>query len=423
MSSEISATPEYWKPRRVLLATLTAAAVVAAFAAVYAFGNVLFLLFVGIVLATAFEPLIQFLQRHGTTRNGGVLIVYLGIGLLLAAGAVFGLPLLVDQLAHFAHALPPAYEGFRDHLTRSSSSFVQRLAAGLPTAVDLENTTADSEGLPIEQVAQAISYSSIVLWSAFSIGAAVVLAFYWSLYEQRTVQTLLLLVPEHKRKTARELFAAMQEKVGAYLRGQSILCLTVAGMSLVCYWFIGLPYVIPLALVAGVLEAVPMFGPILGALPAILVGLSVSTSHGVWALGAAFLIQQFENYYLVPRVMDRSVGVKPVITLLAIAGFGSLFGVAGAILAIPMAAILQLLVDRFVIQAESPEATPVGRDLPNLLQYQARELIRDVQSQFRKKEDDAAAGNDELEEAVELLARDLDRMLGEENLHASEVAS
>jgi predicted PurR-regulated permease PerM len=306
---------------------------------------------------------------------------------------------------------------------QNSSSFVRRLAAGLPTAIDLENSTTESDGLPIEQVAQAISYSSIVLWSVFSVGAAVVLAFYWSLYEQRTVQTLLLLVPEHKRKGARELFAAMQEKVGAYLRGQSILCLTVAGMSLVCYWFIGLPYVIPLSLVAGVLEAVPMFGPVLGALPAILVGLSVSTSHGMWALGAAFVIQQIENYFLVPRVMDRSVGVKPVITLLAIAGFGSLFGVGGAILAIPMAAILQLLVDRFVIQAESPEEKPVGRDLPNLLRYQARELIRDVQSQFRKKENDATPGNDDLEEAVELLARDLDRMLAEETIHATEVTS
>ncbi|HVW00380.1 MAG TPA: AI-2E family transporter [Planctomycetaceae bacterium] len=423
MSTDIIAAPEPWKPRRVLLATLTVAAVVAAFAAVYVFGNVLFLLFVGIVLATAFEPLIQFLQRHGTTRNGAVSLVYLGIGLGLTAGAVFGLPLLVDQIGHFAQALPSAYDGFRHKLTENSSSFVRRMAVALPTAIDLEDVPAETEGMPLEQVAQAISYSSIVLWSAFSIGAAVVLAFYWSLYEQRTVQSVLLLVPERKRKDARELFAAMQEKVGAYLRGQAILCLTVAIMSLVCYWLIGLPYVLPLSLVAGVLEAVPMFGPILGALPAVLVGLSVSTSHGMWAIGVAFLIQQIENYFLVPRVMDRSVGVKPVITLLAIAGFGSLFGVAGAILAIPMAAILQLLVDRFVIQAESPESQPAGRDLTNVLRYQARELIRDVQSQFRKKENETNPGNDELEDAVELLARDLDRLLAAETTHAAEVTS
>ena len=123
-------------------------------------------------------------------------------------------------------------------------------------------------------------------------------------------------------------------------------------MSLMAYLIIGLPHALVLAIVAGVLEAVPVFGPVLGAIAPMLVALSVDPAQMVWVLLAAVVIQQSENYLLVPRIMDRSVGVNAVVTLLAIAGFSALEGLAGAVLAIPMAAIIQLLLDRYVLGAD-----------------------------------------------------------------------
>ncbi len=109
---------------------------------------------------------------------------------------------------------------------------------------------------------------------------------------------------------------------------------------------IGLPYALLLGLLAGVFEALPMIGPLLGMLPALLIALATMPAQAVWVVVAATVIQQIENNVLVPRVMGRTVGINPIISILAIAAFTLLFGVAGALFAIPMAAVLQLLITR-----------------------------------------------------------------------------
>jgi predicted PurR-regulated permease PerM len=159
---------------------------------------------------------------------------------------------------------------------------------------------------------------------------------------------LLLLVPQSKRESISELISAMETKVGFYIAGQGVLCLVIGIMALVAYLLIGLPNALVLALVAGVMEAVPLIGPSLGAIPAAVIALAIAPSKLVWVIVATLVIQQLENAVLVPRVMRRAVGVNPFISLLAIFAFSSLFGVAGALMAIPTAAIIQLVLDRFV---------------------------------------------------------------------------
>ena len=100
--------------------------------------------------------------------------------------------------------------------------------------------------------------------------------------------------------------------------GQGILCLTIGLMALVAYLLIGLPNVLVLALIAGVMEAVPMVGPLIGAVPAALVALSIAPSKLMWVIIATLIFQQLENYLLVPRVMNKAVGVNPFVSLLAI---------------------------------------------------------------------------------------------------------
>jgi predicted PurR-regulated permease PerM len=103
-------------------------------------------------------------------------------------------------------------------------------------------------------------------------------------------------------------------------------------LAFVAYSLIGLPNALLLALFAGLLEAVPVIGPFLGAVPAIIVGLSVSPVTALWVILATGIIQQLENSLLVPRVMNRTIGVRPLVTLLALLAFGSLFGIWGRLL-------------------------------------------------------------------------------------------
>jgi hypothetical protein len=125
---------------------------------------------------------------------------------------------------------------------------------------------------------------------------------------------------------------------------------------------------------------------------------------------AAAVIQQAENYLLVPRIMNRSVGVRPFVTLLALAAFTSLLGLPGAILAVPMAAIIQLLIDRFVLDTAANEPIqPAGRSQLSVLHYEAQDLLQDMRKQFREKDGMV----DEIEDSLELIVTDLNRILAE----------
>jgi predicted PurR-regulated permease PerM len=395
-----------------MLATLVVAGVVLGFALLYAARTVLFLLFVAIVLATALRPFVERLERHGATRTGAVVGVYAVLAVMFVGLIVVAGPVILDQAMAMVQAAPEFYRTFRSYLVEFPSVLVNRIASQLP---DYAATTDQPDAVQgtVEQVSQTFRYVGVGLRGVLAFFVVMLLSFYWALQEERTIRWLLLLVPVTRRDEARDLVASMQEKVGAYLLGQGVLCLSVGILCLIAFLAIGLPYAVVLAVTAGLLEAVPYFGPVLGAIPAVLAALSTDPSKAIWVVVASTTIQQLENHVLVPRVMDQSVGVRPVVTLLAIAGFGTLFGLAGAILAIPMAAIAQLALDRFVLRREALEPRPAelpGRGPINALRYQVQDLVYDIRLRNRHREDPVAE-EEEVEELIESIAEDLNQEL------------
>src|SRR5690606_24096199 len=210
-------------------------------------------------------------------------------------------------------------------------------------------------------MAQTWGLVGTVTRSVLATIAIFLLAFYWTLEAERIKRGLLLLFAIPRREPLRELITEIEYKVGRYVIGQSFLCLIIFGITFPTYLLIGLPYAFVLALFAGLMEAVPLVGPVLGAAPAVAVAFSISPSTVVWVIVASVIIQQLENNLLVPRVMEHSVGVRPLVTLLALLTFGSFFGMLGALIAIPMAATVQLLLDRYVLRLESAEDETNGR--------------------------------------------------------------
>ena len=401
-----------WPPRRVAAATFVAVAILGMFLLLYFFSNVFFLLMIGIVVAIAVSPVVAFVQRRGVSRATASIVVYLVLGGLLFAAAWLALPPVYWQTEALVERLPHSYRQLREYLVHVPSELVSRFAQRLPPRLFETNHTGPPAEEAINAAAQLFHVGGLLARGVYLLAAIVLLAFYWSLYEDRTVRSSVLLLSPHRRDAARELIAQIETKLGAYLRAQGLLCLIMGGLVLAAYGLIGVPYALALAVVAGVLEALPVFGPVLAAIPALLVALSVGTSTALWVLGAVIVLQQIESNLLVPRLMDRSVGVNAVVTLLAIAGLSALWGLAGAILAIPLAAVAQLLLDRWVFRPDALDASePVGRDTVSLLRYQVRELLHDVQIEFRRKEARATPRSDRLEEAVERLAIDLDRAL------------
>jgi hypothetical protein len=193
-------------------------------------------------------------------------------------------------------------------------------------------------------------------------------------------------------------------------------------MSLIAYLIIGLPNALVLALVAGVLEAVPMIGPVLGAVPAAVIALSIDPSKLVWVIVSSIVIQQLENSLLVPRIMRKAVGVNPFVTLLSFFAFSSLFGIAGSLMAIPIAAIIQLILNHFVFypQAMEPELSS-NRDYASRLRYEAQDLAQDLRKQARVKKEGSdlkVKQIDHIMDEIEAITTDLDSLLSQ--IHPSD---
>jgi predicted PurR-regulated permease PerM len=399
--------------------TLLLVTVAVGFWLFYRFNQVVFILLIAIVMGTVIRPAVAWLHRRGLPRIIGVILVY---ALLLALLIGFGLlvfPLIIEQGGTIAAAVPSYYQSLRTWIVSFPNQWIGRLGEFLPITLAGQQAVQQTGEQMLDSAGQVLGYMASAAQIFFVIMAILLLAFHWTLDGPRIVCSLLLLLPTDQRERIRELISAMETQVGAYVAGEATLCLIIGILSLIAYWLLDLPNVLVLAFIAGVMEAVPMIGPLLGAVPAALVALSISPAKLVWVIVASVVIQQLENNLLVPRVMRKAVGVNPFVSLLAIFAFGSLFGLAGAIMAIPMAAILQLLLDHFVFGPVALRlAVTTGRDYASWLHYEAQELAQDLRRQARRKNGESARSSqqtDHMLDEIEAITTDLGALLAQIN--------
>lgn len=406
----------YWTPGRTALATLVVAAVAALFALLYYLQAAIFCLFIAIILSTALRKPVAWLERHGLQRVVAVVLVFaiVAVGFAIALG--LGVPLIAGQAVDLRNSLPGFYDQARQRLLNSPTRLVHEIATQFsPTLPWLGETRADGAA-SAEFAPPALRYLGDVVPVLLLIVAVLMLAFYWSLQEDRTLRAVLLLVPVPRRDAAREFIEALQTKVGEYIQGQAIVCLVIGLLTLIGYTIIRLPHALPLAILSGLLETVPVFGLLTSALPAALVAMSISGGEFFGVVIVIIAIHLTDNFLLSPRIMGHSVGVHPIVVLLALVGFAGLFGLPGAVMAILLASIVQMLLDRLLLSREARAAAPLpGRDHVSLLRHEARELLQDVRVNLRNKEKASTPANDRFEEAIETIAVDLDRMLSAES--------
>jgi predicted PurR-regulated permease PerM len=406
-----------WTFWRVVWATLVLVALGLGFWILYRFNQVIFILFIAIVIGTIIRPVVAWLHRRGLPQRAGIILVYL---LLLALLTGFGLllfPLIAEQSVTITAAVPGYYQSLREWMVDHPSPLMESLTAVLPPTLSLPEPIQQTGQEILDSAGQALGYVGATARVIFTAVAILLLAFYWTLDGPRTIHALLLLLPMGRRESSRELIAAMETKVSAYIAGQGILILVIGSISLLAYWLIGLPYILLLGFVAGVMEVVPLIGPLLGAIPAVLVALSLGPDKLIWVIIATLVIQQLENSVLVPRVMRRAVGVNPFVSLLAIFAFGSLLGIAGTLMAIPLAAIIQLLLDRFIFHPDATEPEVMsGRDYASRLRYEAQALAQDLRLQARLPQaglDQEIRQTDQVMDEIEAITTDLDGLLAQ----------
>jgi predicted PurR-regulated permease PerM len=419
---EQSALPQAtaWTPRRVALATLIVVAIAAAFWVLFNFRVVFFSLFTAIVLSTAIKPFYDRLTGWKIPRTASIIMISLGVLLVVIVLIVTVAPLLIEQWTTITFLLSGWYRDFRDALLESSSLLVRRIIRQMPPYLPLTLPTPAPDAAQVTEeenlliIQQALNLAASIMRGLLIILGVALLTNFWILEGERASRFFLLAFPQDRRELVREFLQEIQEKVGAYTRGLVILSLIIGAMAMVAYLIIGLPNVLLLAIFAGIMEAVPLIGPLLGAIPAIVVAASIDPTKVIWVVVATLIFQTLENNLIVPRVMSRAVGVNPVVSLLAFIAFGSIFGFVGALLAIPLAAVIQITLTRFLFQA-SPvdQPPPMSRDAVGSLRYEAQNLVGDVRKHVRDKDTEVDAYSDQVEDAIEAIVQDLDSILAQ----------
>jgi predicted PurR-regulated permease PerM len=417
MALNPSSQPYQWTFRRVMWTTFVFVLVLFSFYLLYRFYQVVFLVVIALLLGTVIRPVVTWLNRRGVPRVAGVIVVFLLLLALLISFVLLLFPLIVEQGTTIAAAVPGYYQNLREWMVNNPIQLVDYLGDFLPVTMPVLASTQQTGQQVLVFAGQAMGIIASTANAIFISTAMMLLVFHWTLDGPRIIHTWLMLVPREQRDGIDELISAMSTKVVYYIAGQGVLCLVIGSLALVAYLIIGLPNALVLALIAGIMEAVPMVGPLLGAIPAGAIALTISPIKLVWLIVATIVIQQLENIILVPRVMRKAVGVNPFVSILAIFSFSSLFGIAGALMAIPIAAILQLLLNRFVFHptAMVPE-TSSDRDLTSRLRYEAQDLALDLRKQARLNKDGSdlqITQIDHVMDEIEAITTDLDALLAQ----------
>jgi predicted PurR-regulated permease PerM len=337
---------------RVALSTLIVIAIVALALALWKLKLVLALVFLAFILAAALRPGIDRLGRAGVPRGLGLAIHYLAIAGLLTVALWVVVPRAVDQVQNALGGTTQA----QIHQEAANSKGIKHKVL---TAIDkrLREVPKASEVLhPAVEV--TLKVFEVVLGLFFVLASAA----YWIFERDRAVDFVTSLLPRPRRKKVRDTWDLIDLKLGAFVRGQALLIVLVGTVLSVAFWAIGLPYFILIGAFAGLVEIVPVIGPIAAGTLAVAVGATESW-HMALAAGICVLgVRLLEDYLIVPKVLGEAVGLSPLLVLVSVTAVGILFGGFAVILAVPLVAVLVTLLDVVVRDVD-----PAEEDVPTVL--------------------------------------------------------
>lgn len=347
----------------VVLATVGVLAVLFLSYIVYKTLVLLLVLFLALLIATAIEPVVNFLRRGPFNRSAGILVVYTGIFLVLGAIGWLTLPIVFEQIGELGTSLNKTVGEMRKGVSDLDSAFLRQQATLFLDVAEnfagqVVSSPADSSA---EEKVETVTQATITVAEIFfALVTIFVVAFYWLTERTLIKRAVMSWFPAKRANRIRRVWDDIEVKVGGWVRGQFTLMATVGAVSAVGYFVLGIKYWPALALFIAIAEAIPLVGPYIGTAPAVLVALTQTGNDGLPALlgmgdfgsvtrallvvAFALLLQTIEGNVLVPRVMKDTVGVTPLTVIISILFGATLAGLAGALVAVPLAGSLQVII-------------------------------------------------------------------------------
>ncbi len=318
---------------------------------------VFILLFTGIVIAEGIRPLVEWLHARHLPRSLAVLLVYLGLVIILAGLGWLISGALVAQISVLSAHLPSYLRRVGDLVSTIRHAVGQNSLLSNALASLQSTLTGAAGGL----FTRLLNVPLLLVRSLFSAFIVLVVAFFWLTGVEELEPLFVSVFPGHLQPRVRAMIADAGPRLGGYTRGVAIDMVVVGTLSGLAVWLLGVPYPLVLGVIAGLTELIPYFGPWIGGSVAVAVALLAgSPIIALIVAGVYLVIQEIEGHALVPFVMMRSVKINPFVVVIAVLLGTTLLGVAGGILAVPAA----VLVDIILQQAIVPVARDAADDAP-----------------------------------------------------------
>ncbi|HLC63808.1 MAG TPA: AI-2E family transporter [Patescibacteria group bacterium] len=302
----------------------------------YLIKEVLLIIFVALVLASAFDPWVDWFQKKKIPRSLSILIIYVVLFALITFAFILIVPPISKEVIQLSENFPLYYEkianGIQSFQTGGNIDAQEQLQKGLNSL---------GENLP-GTLSNVVNTLFDVFGGIFSVLLVLVLTFYFTVQEGAMKNFLQTITPSKAQPYLMRLYGRIQVKLGQWLRGQLILSAVIFTLTFIGLTILGVPYALILAFIAGLFEIVPMIGPWMSAIPAVFFGFLQSPLMGISVVVLYIVIQELENHLIVPKVMSKAVGLNPLIVIIAILVGMKLGGIVGALLAVPVATALSV---------------------------------------------------------------------------------
>ncbi len=302
---------------------------------------VLIALFVAFILMSGFAPLVDRLVKRGLNKTLAVIVTYFLAIVFLATLLFAVIPPLVREIREFASSLTV-------YVNWLSTTFGNSNVPGITTD-KIVDTILSKIDTAVPNLL-GVAFDALGVFLLFI--AVAVFTFYLLLERDKLKRNLHHLLPHLPKERVDNLAHKIEEKLGSWMRGEIVLMLIIGIATYIGLTLLRVEFALPLAVIAGLLEIVPNFGPTIAAIPAVIIAFVQAPILAVGVIALYLLIQQLENNIIVPKLMEKAVGLSPLVIIFSLLVGGTLFGVIGALLAVPAAAIIHVIIEDFMEAAK-----------------------------------------------------------------------
>ena len=290
--------------------------------------TVIMQLVIALILSLSIEPSVKYMVKSKAPRWLAVGIMFLATIFVFVLFITLALPVLVTQTRNLFLEIPDLINSIFN-----TPELKQSLTESFTKLISFESGYSVTVG---------------VFTNTLSVITVLIFTLYLSLDLPNVKKRLLNLFSEDLRDFVDDAWVDIEKNLSLWVKGQLLLMFAVGISSYIGLLILGIPYAFPLAIISGLLEIVPVLGPIITTVIAAVVGFSISPITGLLVLALFLVIQQFENGFLVPRIMQKIIGFNPLVTMIALQIGGKLFGIVGAVIAIPLALIIVAITHRLI---------------------------------------------------------------------------